>query len=61
VYGMPPRTYRTVTGPASDADPLARSGLLPLANHVLTDEPELAKYPAPAQAQPGLPVVTTRG
>lgn len=41
VYGVPPRTYRaavTSSGTA-DADPLARAGLLPLANHVLTDEP----------------------
>lgn len=39
VYGLPPRTYRAVAAPTSDADPLARAGLLPLANHVLTDEP----------------------
>jgi len=41
-YGLPPRTYRTVATPPPNADPLARSGLLPLANHVLTDEPSLA-------------------
>jgi len=41
-YGVPPRTYRAAVAPASDADPLARAGLLPLANHVLTDEPTLA-------------------
>lgn len=48
VYGVPPRTYRAAAAPTSDADPLARAGLLPLANHVLTDEPELAAgYAAP--------------
>jgi len=37
VYAVPPRSYRAAAAPASDADPLALAGLLPLANHVLTD------------------------
>lgn len=41
-YGVPPRTYRATAAPTSDADPLARAGLLPLANHVLTDDPTVA-------------------
>lgn len=43
-YLVPPRTYRAGTDPAFDADPLARAGLLPLANHVLTDEPGVADH-----------------
>lgn len=52
-YGVPPRTYRAATAPTSDADPLARAGLLTLANHVLTDEPTLAAGFGPPPIPPG--------
>lgn len=51
-YGVPPRTFRGAGPPASGADPLAHAGLLPLANHVLTDE---SNAPAGFGAPPSPP------
>jgi AraC family transcriptional regulator len=37
-YGIPPRTFRAAGERGFDVAPLARAGLLPLANHVITDD-----------------------
>ena len=39
VYGEPPRTFRSAVERAQPTDPLAATGLLPIAAQVIADDP----------------------